>query len=106
MVPVEENEQWQEAWKNLAEIEDPELGISITELGLVYELRIEEAKAFVKMTFTSMACPVGPQLVAMAEGAVRKAAGITDAEIEVVFSPPWNPRDMASEEAQLMLGII
>jgi metal-sulfur cluster biosynthetic enzyme len=93
-------------WEELAKIFDPEIGLSITELGLIYDLKLDEAnKAEITMTFTSMACPYGPQLKAEAHAAASRVEGVTDAHVEVVFTPAWNPREMASEEAKMYLGI-
>ncbi|MEQ8352943.1 MAG: metal-sulfur cluster assembly factor [Leptospiraceae bacterium] len=92
-------------WTEIGTVADPEIGIAITELGLVYDVQLDGDKAMVTMTLTSMGCPVGPQIQTAVHGACLRVAGIEDAEVEIVFSPPWNPREMASEEAQMMLGI-
>lgn len=106
VVPPVQGELEQKVWREIAEVEDPELGFSVVELGLIYDLKIDDAKkAFVTMTFTSMACPVGPQLKGSVEAAARRIDEITDAEVEVVFSPPWDPKEMATEEIQEIMGI-
>ena len=92
-------------WTEIGTVADPEIGIAITELGLVYDVQVDGNKAMVTMTLTSMGCPVGPQIQAAVQGACSRVEGIEDAEVEIVFSPPWNPREMASEEAQMMLGL-
>ncbi len=92
-------------WKEIGTVADPEIGIAITELGLVYDVQLDGDRAMVTMTLTSMGCPVGPQIQTAVHGACLRVEGIEDAEVEIVFSPPWNPREMASEEAQMMLGI-
>ncbi|MCB1137400.1 MAG: metal-sulfur cluster assembly factor [Leptospiraceae bacterium] len=92
-------------WTEIGTVADPEIGIAITELGLVYDVQVDGNKATVTMTLTSMGCPVGPQIQAAVQGACSRVEGIEDAEVEIVFSPPWNPREMASEEAQMMLGL-
>lgn len=92
-------------WEEIGTVADPEIGIAITELGLVYDVQVEESKANVTMTLTSMGCPVGPQIQTAVHGACLRVDGIEDADVEIVFSPPWNPREMASEEAQMMLGL-
>ena len=88
-------------------VEDPELNLSVVDLGLIYGIERDEAERDVKvtMTLTSMACPVGPQLRAAVHGAVAKLPGVEDVFVDLVFNPPWNPRTMASEDAQLTLGI-
>ena len=92
-------------WEQIGTVADPEIGIAITELGLVYDVQVDGSKALVSMTLTSMGCPVGPQIQAAVHGACLRVDGVEDADVEIVFSPPWNPREMASEEAQMMLGI-
>jgi metal-sulfur cluster biosynthetic enzyme len=91
----------------LKEVIDPELAINIVDLGLIYEVEIEEDKSvLVKMTLTSPGCPVGPMLQAMTEGAVRRNfPEVEDARAQIVWIPPWDPYTMASEEAKDMLGI-
>ncbi len=103
--PGSQTETIDQIWKEIGTVADPEIGIAITELGLVYDVQLDGDKALVTMTLTSMGCPVGPQIQTAVHGACLRVEGIEDAEVEIVFSPPWNPREMASEEAQMMLGI-
>ncbi|MCB1172090.1 MAG: metal-sulfur cluster assembly factor [Leptospiraceae bacterium] len=92
--------------KELGTVMDPEIGLSLTELGLIYDVNVSEDKGVnVVMTFTSMGCPYGPQLQAEAQLAASRPEGVSVANVEVVFSPPWDPHTMASEEAREMLGI-
>ena len=91
----------------LKPIQDPELGISIVDLGLIYDAKFDESskKVLIEMTLTSPACPVGPQLMAAVH---TKAAGlpeVSDAEVKLVWTPKWDPKIMASEEAKDQLGI-
>ena len=97
----------QEVFDALKDIEDPELHLSIVELGLIYDVKLEEdgKKAVVDMTLTSIACPVGPQLRAAVHAAALNVPGIEDAYVNLVFNPPWNPRTMASEDVLLHLGL-
>ena len=99
------SEELREAvWKKISLVEDPEIGLSVTDLGLIYDIQIKNSKkASVSMTFTSMACPYGPQLKAQVHAAATRI--IPDVEVEVVFSPPWDPHQMASEEAKQLMGI-
>lgn len=86
-------------------VKDPEIGMDIVNLGLVYDISIEEnSKVFVKMTLTSPACPVGPQIMAEADSVIREIEGVDLVDVELVWSPPWNP-DMMSDEARDHLGI-
>ena len=98
-------------WSILRTIFDPEIPVNIVELGLVYDCAVdadeEDGKhdVRIKMTLTAPACGMGPVLV---EDVRRKLEGMPDvrqADIELVFDPPWNP-DMMSEAARLQLGFM
>ncbi len=99
----------QQILEALKPIEDPELHLGIVELGLIYEARItpqpEGDEVNVLMTFTSPMCPYGPQLKASVERTVATVPGVKQAKVSIVFTPPWDPRTMASEECQIALGI-
>jgi metal-sulfur cluster biosynthetic enzyme len=77
--------------KALRKVKDPEAGLNIIDLGLVYDVTVADAKVEVKMTLTSPACPVGPQIMQEADAAVRGVAGVKDARIELVWDPYWTP---------------
>jgi metal-sulfur cluster biosynthetic enzyme len=82
----------------LKSVEDPEAGMNIVELGLVYSVAVEPQRVRVEMTMTSPACPVAPYLVDEATAAVRAAVPAdTDVAIELVWDPPWTPELMSSE---------
>lgn len=88
----------------LKRVEDPEAGMSIVDLGLVYAIDIEPARVRVGMTMTSPACPVGPYLVDEAAAAIRAVVPEgTDVQVELVWEPPWTPERM-SPEAQSRFG--
>lgn len=87
----------------LSTVNDPELGFNIVDLGLVYDVLIEGSSVTVTMTLTSMACPAGPQIVSEAKQAVESLDGVEDAQVNVVFSPPWTP-DMMREELRWIFG--
>lgn len=92
-------------YTQIENVQDPEIGLPITELGLIYEVKALESKALIKMTYTSMACPAGAQMKSEVEEACLRVEGIDDVEVEIVWSPKWNPKDMASEFAKDTLGI-
>ena len=79
---------------------DPELGIDVWTLGLIYDIKIEETKVHVLLTFTSPLCPYGPEMVNELQEMIKKE-GVPEVEIEVTFDPPWKP----SEELREMLGV-
>ncbi len=87
----------------LRTVMDPELGVNIVDLGLIYDIKIEEKKVMVKMTFTTPACPLIDEML---RGVYEKLEEIPDAEIsvEVVFEPLWSPEKM-SGAAKAKLGI-
>ncbi len=85
---------------------DPEIPVNIYDLGLIYEIDIdEEATAHIQMTLTSPACPVAELLPAEVKARVERLEQINQAKVEVVWDPPWS-HDLMSEEAKLELGMI
>ncbi|MBT5775232.1 MAG: DUF59 domain-containing protein [Dehalococcoidia bacterium] len=93
-------------WEALKGVEDPELHMSIVELGLIYDVAIaDDGEVTVDMTLTSPACPVGPLLQGMIYHKVSEVEGVDGVEVNLVWSPPWDPREMASEEVKMALGI-
>lgn len=95
--------------ERLRPITDPEIGISIVDLGLVRDITVTpgETGAAVKvaMTLTSPFCPEGPEIVAAVESAARFLPGVAEAAVELVWNPPWDPRTDASDEVKAELGI-
>ncbi len=90
--------------KKLEEVKDPEMGISIAALGLVYGVKIDKGLVIIDMTLTSPACPVGPLIIESAEESVKKISGVKGVTINLVWDPPWST-DRMSEEAKTELGI-
>jgi metal-sulfur cluster biosynthetic enzyme len=88
----------------LRTVEDPEAGMSVLDLGLVYDISLEAGKVVVDMTMTSPACPASDYIVDEAAAAIRAVAPEgTDVEVRLVWEPPWTPERM-SEEAQKRFG--
>ena len=84
---------------------DPEIGLNIYELGLVYEINVDEAGSVsIRMTLTAPNCPVAGTLPAEVEAKVRSVPGVSGVKLDLVFDPPWT-KDMMSEAAKLELGI-
>ena len=96
-------------WEQLKEVYDPEIPVNIVDLGLVYDcvLTGDEGKKVVdvKMTLTAPGCGMGPTIAADAQSRVMTLNGIEDANVELVWDPPWN-QDMISEEGKMKLGMI
>ena len=92
----------------ISEVIDPDIRISIVDLGLIYKVNIipERALIEVDMTLTSMACPIGPQLMAQVQEKCAAIEGVKDVVVNIVFDPPWNPRIHATEDGKMELGII
>lgn len=92
--------------EKLKNVYDPEIPISIYELGLVYEITInDDFQAHILMTLTAPNCPVAESLPQEIKEAVMAVDGITEAEVEITFDPPWD-EDMMSEEAKLEMGLL
>jgi metal-sulfur cluster biosynthetic enzyme len=87
----------------LKEVLDPELGINIVDLGLVYEVGIDDDTVHITYTLTTMGCPIGPLIEAEMKRFLSGVEGITSVNAELVLRPPWSP-DMMSEEAKAALG--
>ena len=102
---VEESEIMQ----SLRDVEDPEMKMSITELGLIYAVRIEEGDegihAEIDMTLTSPGCPVAPEIMAAVHRSALATEGVDSVHVNLTFSPPWDPRVHASEDARFDLGV-
>ena len=92
--------------ENLRTVVDPELGVNIVDLGLVYGIEIKDSDVDVKMTLTSPACPLGAVIQAQVNTAVKKLPWVENVNVNLVWSPRWDPREMASEDAKMELGII
>lgn len=91
--------------EGLKNVYDPEIGINVVDLGLVYDADIsEQGDILVTMTLTSMGCPLGPVLVQEVQGALQGLPDVGDIDVKLVWSPPWSP-DMMSEDAKDELGI-
>jgi FeS assembly SUF system protein len=85
---------------------DPEIPVNVYEMGLIYDLKISpEGAVTIQMTLTSPHCPAVQSLPAEIESKVRAVPGVTDAKIDLVWEPPWEPSKM-SEAARLQLGMM
>jgi metal-sulfur cluster biosynthetic enzyme len=94
----------QEVLKALRQVIDPELGINIVDLGLIYSAELEGGRAEVAMTMTTPGCPIVGEMQEMAEAAIwRQVPGVEAVDVQVVWSPPWRPT-MMSEDARDQLG--
>lgn len=95
-------------WEALRGCYDPEIPLNIVDLGLVYDLRVEEdegqRKVFVKMTLTAQGCGMGPVIADDAKTRIANLDEVSEASVDIVWDPPWNPK-MISEEGKKVLGL-
>ena len=92
----------------LKKVYDPEMPINIYDLGLIYDVAVDDAatvgQVAIRMTLTAPNCPVAGSLPAEGERAIRAVPGVTGVKLDLTFDPPWS-KDRMSEAAKLMLGI-
>jgi metal-sulfur cluster biosynthetic enzyme len=88
----------------VGEVLDPDLGLPILDLGLIYRVDVADERVEIDFTLTSPACPVGDILLEDLQETVKARTGLTDVTAQIVWDPPWN-KDMMSEELKLTLGI-
>jgi metal-sulfur cluster biosynthetic enzyme len=94
----------EQVMRALRQVVDPEVGINVVDLGLVYDVTVEGADVRVAMTMTTRACPLHDMIVREAESAIRAALpGARSVQVSLVWEPPWNPA-MMSEAAKRQLG--
>ncbi|MBM3942805.1 MAG: metal-sulfur cluster assembly factor [SAR202 cluster bacterium] len=88
----------------LKSVYDPEIPINVVDLGLIYDVQVNDGDVYVQMTLTFPGCGMGPQIAQQAEWAIQDLEGVEDVQIELVFDPPWSP-DLISPDARQQLGI-
>lgn len=88
----------------LKEVTDPEIGVNVVDLGLVYEVDVQsDENVDVKMTLTAPGCPMHDQIARAAEMAIETLQGVKEAHVQMVWSPPWTP-DRLTDEGRRLLG--
>jgi metal-sulfur cluster biosynthetic enzyme len=93
----------EEVIEALRQVEDPELGMDIVDLGLLYDVEVEGPKVKVIHSLTSIGCPAGPMIQEDIDSVTRTVPGVDDVEIELVWEPAWTP-DKMSDDAKFILG--
>jgi len=88
----------------LRQVEDPELGMDIVDLGLLYDVEVQGPRVKVTHTLTSMGCPVGPMIQEDIHRVTSELEGVEDIDVELTWDPPWSPERM-SDDAKFILGI-
>jgi metal-sulfur cluster biosynthetic enzyme len=94
----------EQVYEALLECYDPEIPVNIVDLGLVYDVQVDDDKVAVKMTLTAPGCGMGTMIAADARQKILALEGVGDAIVDLVWDPPWEPSRI-SEEAKLKLGI-
>jgi metal-sulfur cluster biosynthetic enzyme len=94
----------------LKTVYDPEIHLSVVDLGLIYDIGVEKdgdkgERVNVKMTLTTPACPYGPALLSKVHSELSAMTGVSDVKVDLAWIPPWDPRTMASDEAKLKMGL-
>ncbi len=93
-----------EVYEALREVYDPEIPINVVDLGLIYDVKVDEGNVDVKMTLTFAGCGMGPYIAQQAEWRLADLEGVDDINVELVFDPPWTP-DQITEEGKKLLGL-
>ena len=94
----------EDVFEALRQVEDPELGMDIVELGLLYDVEVQGPRVKVIHSLTSMGCPAGPMIQEDINRIAPEVPGVEDVDIELTWDPPWTPERM-SDDAKFILGI-
>lgn len=94
-----------QVWKALELVMDPELGVDIVNLGLVYDVDVEGSKVKVTMTLTSIGCPEAGLIQDAVDMAVSTVAGVEDVEVDWTFDPPWSPNKVSEEGMDILQSL-
>ena len=88
----------------LRDVYDPEIPVNVLDLGLIYDIKIDEGQVYVQMTLTAPGCGMGPYIAQNAEWRIAEIDGVEDVEVDMVFDPPWSP-ELITEEGKKQLGL-
>ena len=91
--------------EKIQHIIDPEIGMSIVDMGLIYSAEHTDGRIDVDMTLTTPMCPLGPMMANEVVETLKQLDGVEDVEVNFVFEPPWDPHTMANDEVRWALGI-
>jgi metal-sulfur cluster biosynthetic enzyme len=92
----------EEILEQLKEVSDPEIGMDVVNLGLVYDIEINGDRVYIKMTMTAPTCPVTPWILSEAQRVVENLESVEAADVELVWDPPWNPSMMTDEAKEAL----
>ena len=88
----------------MKDVYDPEIPVNVVDLGLVYNVDVNEGAVYVQMTLTAPGCGMGPMIAQQAEWRIAEMQGVNDVEVEMTFDPPWS-QEMITEDGKKLLGI-
>ena len=91
-------------WEQLREVYDPEIPVNVVDLGLIYDMRVDGRRVAVQMTLTAQGCGMGPSIAMDARRRIESIPGVEEADVQVVWDPPWSPH-MISPEGKARLGM-
>ncbi len=94
----------EQVWQALRKVIDPELGINIVDLGLIYRVKIEGGDVIVEMTLTSSGCPLAPIIDQLVKSEISAIEGVEEIELKLVWDPPWTV-ELITEEMRAELGL-
>lgn len=92
----------EEILEELKQVSDPEIGMDIVNLGLIYDIEINGDRVYIKMTMTAPTCPVTPWILSEAQRVVENLASVEAADVELVWEPAWNPSMMTDEAKEAL----
>ncbi len=90
--------------ETLKNVYDPEIPVNVVDLGLIYDVQVNEGDVYVQMTLTAPGCGMGPMIAQQAEWAISELEGVEDVQVEMTFEPPWSP-ELISEDGKKLLGL-
>ena len=93
-----------EVQEAIRDVYDPEIPVNVLDLGLIYDIKIDEGQVYVQMTLTAPGCGMGPYIAQNAEWRIAEIDGVEDVEVDMVFDPPWSP-ELITEEGKKLLGL-
>ncbi len=88
----------------LEDVIDPEMGVNIIDLGLIYDIKIVEREIWIKMTLTSPGCPAGPEIINNVKLSILKLKEVDKVDVQLVWMPMWNSEMMTDEAREELLG--
>ncbi|MFA5926688.1 MAG: metal-sulfur cluster assembly factor [Patescibacteria group bacterium] len=94
----------QDVLKKIQEVIDPEIGISVVDLGLIYDVNVNDGSAWILMTLTFPGCPLANLITSQVREKVQELEDIKQVEVELTFTPPWN-KEMVSDKMKKQLGL-